>query len=300
MKKLGNAIQINSIKRLAYTDGPEKGLEILSVSNGVLDFEILPDFCLDLGQLRHKGANISFISKNGFVARRAPYMKKFCGGMLYTCGLDSIGQREGFEVHGSIHGTPARISEIFCDDNKIRVTGTMTDSALFGKNIKLTRTIETQFSSGAVDICDEVQNAGFADEDYCLLYHINIGFPMLDAGANIYADAISSRGRTKFAQENIKDCFNISEPVDAEEQVFYHVLKSGRVTVENPIIKKRFSLTYNAAALPHFVEWKSMIAGDYALGLEPSTSLFDDEFKYSQIKAGETKTYKLRLEVGDI
>jgi len=301
MRKLGNVTQLNSVKRLAYTDGAEKGLEILQISNGALDFEILLDKCMDLGQLRHKGTNISFVSKNGFVCRPAPYQKKFCGGMLYTCGLDGIGQRAGFDVHGSIHGTPAKILEIFCDCEKIRIVGTMTDSALFGQHLKLTRTIETAHASGAVEITDKIRNAGFASQKICLLYHINIGYPMPDLGAKICAVPLSSRGRTAFAQENLADCFNIGAPVDGgEEQVFYHTLKEGVVSLENAAVKKRFTVAYDPAALPHLIEWKSMVSGDYALGIEPSTTLLDDEFAYSAIEAGETKTFKLRLEASDI
>ena len=54
--------------------------------------------------------------------------------MLYTCGLDSLGRREGYEMHGTFHNIPAKIVCAKCDEQGIEVQAIIRDTALFGKN----------------------------------------------------------------------------------------------------------------------------------------------------------------------
>jgi hypothetical protein len=49
--------------------------------------------------------------------------------------------------------------------------------------------------------------------------------------------------------------------------------------------------------LPNFVLWKSMVSGDYALGLEPCTSQLGDKCVYRDIEVGESKKFRLALTV---
>lgn len=294
-----NTEQLNSIRHLEYKDGAAKGLEVFEVNNGVLNFEVLVSKCLDISRLFFKGTNISFLSKNGLVAAtNVPYNKRFPGGLLFTCGLDSIGARESFPVHGSIHDITASNVNYTVNENGVKITGEMRDSALFGKNLILIRTISTNYKSRKIEILDEVKNNGFRDEDFCLLYHINFGFPLLDNKTEIVADFLSSRGRDNFAKENLKDCKKMTGPIDNEqEQVFFHTQKEGKVKVQNKEQNLSVTIEYDNILMPHLIEWKSMVSGDYALGIEPSTSLFDDEFSYSKVPAGDSIKFKLSLEI---
>ena len=51
---------------------------------------------------------------------------------------------------------------------------------------------------------------------------------------------------------------------------------------------------------PHFLAWKSMASGDYAVGLEPCTTKLDELFAYSTIKAGETIEFSVDLTVEEL
>ena len=70
--------------------------------------------------------------------------------------------------------------------------------------------------------------------------------------------------------------------------------------VVSPKCGKAFTLTYSGDTFPHFIEWKSMRCGDYALGLEPCTSLLDDKFAYSRIGRGERKFFRIRMTVDQL
>ena len=121
---------------------------------------------------------------------------------------------------------------------------------------------------------------------------------MLDEGAKLSAELLSSEPRTPWAKENADTMLEMSAPSPRMEECcyFWH-LRTPRVTLYNPKNKKRFSLTYSGDTLPEFVEWKSMASGDYALGLEPSTTKLDDGFIYRTIESGESIRFYVKLTV---
>ena len=221
--------------------------------------------------------------------------------MLYTCGLDSVGGREGFELHGSLHNTQAEIHRVECDENGITVEATVKCTALFGKNLVLKRKITSEIGSPSINLEDTLVNEGYAAEDYCVLYHVNVGYPMLDEGGRIVADMESATPRNDWAKQKMGEMLDITEPLPGQEETCYFIKhKKPSVAYVNEKIGKQFSLEYSGDTLPCFVEWKSMASGDYALGLEPATTELDDNFKYNSLPAGESVRFSLKLSVNKI
>ena len=296
--RISNQRQVASLTRYTVTEGREKGLEIIDCNNGNLRFLLNVSKACDMMQLYHKGQNMSFVSKNGFTKRETPFMNRFEGGMIYTCGLDSVGGREGFEVHGSLHNIPAEILRAECGERGIVVEALVRDTELFGKNLTFKRRISSAVGGDSVTVEDILITDGFRDEDYCLLYHINVGYPMLDDGAKVVADVAECIPRTPRSAEHADTAFAMGEPVVGEEETCYFVkLQKPEVTLVNEKVGKKFTVSYSADTLPHFVQWRSMAAGDYALGLEPATTELDDRFCYRTVKAGEQVGFSLRLSV---
>ena len=90
----------------------------------------------------------------------------------------------------------------------------------------------------------------------------------------------------------------MEEPVDnAAEQVFYHTLKEGKLKIINQRINKTLTISYDDKVLPYLAEWKSLLSGDYAMGIEPSTSKMGKDFKYSVLKAQESVEIKIELNI---
>lgn len=94
--QINNQLQVGYIRRYTLTEGKENGLKVIELDNGILRVLLNESKGLDIMQAWHKGVNMSFVSKNGFTSREIPFLNRFEGGMLYTCGLDSMGNREGF------------------------------------------------------------------------------------------------------------------------------------------------------------------------------------------------------------
>ena len=148
---------------------------------------------------------------------------------------------------------------------------------------------------------DTIVNEGYNDEEYCLLYHINVGYPMLDEGARIVADVNKCTTTTEWAKENISRAFLMEETVpNMEETCYYLTLNNAEISLVNEKIGKRFVLSYSADTLPYFLEWKSRASGDYALGLEPCTTKLDNSFSYKIIKFEESIQFQLKLEISKI
>ena len=295
---VSNFAQIASIRRYELTEGKERGLRVIDCDNGRLRFLLNECKALDMMQLFDRGVNVSFISKNGFTAREIPFSKRFEGGMLYTVGLDSAGAREGFPLHGTFHNIPAKVIEAVCDENGIRVVAEIEDTELFGKNLVMRRVVTSALGSDSVAISDTLENRGTRAENYCLLYHVNIGYPLLDDGVKILLDADGIIPRTPWAAQNVASFQQMSAPVAGQEEMCYFLkCKTPRVTLKNQKLSKNFTLEWSGETLPEFIEWKSMATGDYALGLEPSTTMLDERFSYAHLKGGECVGFSLKLSV---
>ena len=297
-KKVCNLMQLASLRRYVLTDGAERGIEVIDCDTGKIRFLLNVSKALDIMQLYHEGQNVSFISRNGFTAREIPFEKRFEGGMLYTVGIDWAGEKAGCDLHGTFHNIPARVISAVCDENGIEVRAEIRDTALFGKNLVMRRTIRADIGGETVSLHDELSNENYRDEEYCLLYHVNVGYPMLDACSTVEADIKYAEPRTKWAAENKETMFVMQEPEDNREETCYCLhLNTPCVKVKNPAIGKTLSLRYSLDTLPQFVEWKSMASGDYVLGIEPTTTMLDEAFHTTTLPAGETVKFDVSVTV---
>ena len=296
--RISNFAQVASLRRYTMTEGRAKGLEVLDCDNGKIRFLLNVSKALDMMQLYHEGQNMSFLSKNAFDGREIDFLRRFEGGMLYTCGLDSVGGREGFELHGNLHNIPAELVRAECNEDGIIAEAIIHDSALFGKNLVLRRKVTSKIGSTTVTVEDTLENAGFAPENYCVLYHVNVGYPMLDEGARIQVEEESCTPRAPFAEERMALRHEMTDSVVGEDETCYFLkLKKPEISLVNERIGKKFTVSYSKDTLPCFVEWKSMASGDYALGLEPCSTELDDRFAYKTIGAGEKITFSVSLSV---
>ena len=295
--KVNCAAQLCSVRRVRFEGGRADGERAILVENGVLSFTVLESRAMDLYDFRYRGENIAFLSKNGLCSYEGDFDGVFPGGMLYTCGLDTVGGR-ALPVHGKLHNVPAQLEHISCDGEHIVLEGSVRQSGLFGENLVLRRTFRTEYGSGKVTVENEIVNEGAKETEYCLLFHMNLGYPFLGEGVFIEAPLSSTQPRTAWAADHARDCLRIGAPTEGEEQVFFHTVENGNIRVVNPQKGLAVQFAYDSSMLPYFIEWKSMVAGTYALGIEPSTTTLDGGFCKKSIAAGERHRYDLSIVVG--
>ena len=296
--RISNYMQVASLRRYHLMGGSQDGLEVIDCDNGKLRFLINVSKACDVMQVYHEGQNVSFISKNGFTKREIAFLNRFEGGMVYTCGLDNAGRREGYEMHGTFHNTPAEILRAECNEGGIVIEALIRNSALFGQNLVMKRRITSAIGGDHLVLEDTLCNEGYSDAEYGLLYHVNVGYPMLDEGARILIDAADCYACTPFATDTADARYAISDAIPEEPECCYYLtVNAPKATLENPRIGKAFTLSYSGDTLPCFLEWKSMASGDYALGLEPCTTRIGKSFTPKKLAPGASVVFRLDLSV---
>ena len=313
-KYAGNLETLFGVKDYTYNDGPARGMRAFDVNNGRgLEMTLLADRGLDIPFLRYKGANMGFGAKVGV---RAPqfytenggrgFLKQFDAGMLTTCGLTYAGAActdNGRELglHGPYSNTPA--ANVACetvfegDEAVIRLRGEVREACVFEENMVLTREVRIHTEKSVFKVIDRVENQGFAPSPMMLIYHINFGYPMLDEGARIYVNSGHVEPRDDFARQGLPIHDRMEAPeIGREEQCYFHTGFPGQgfAMLHNEKLGLAAALRFDAKALPLLCEWKCMRAGDYALGLEPTTSGV-----LSRVEARENGTL-ITLEPGQV
>jgi len=285
MQKLGNMDQIAGIRETELSRGPGKGLALVEVYNAAgLRFSLLPDRCLDIYDFSYKGLNLSFHAKNGLRTGRDPaedeFFHQWTGGMLTTCGLANVGGAcvdDGVHpIHGRVGSTPARhvsVSEGWQgDDYILSVSGEVFETRLYGRVLSLRRTISIGLFDKAITIEDTISNENAADEALMLLYHINFGYPLLDARGTVVCSHDNVRPYGDNAKEHARMCAPGAEP---PHQLFVLTTRAGhaRAAVVNAELSLAGFVAYNTENLPYLCEWKHMAAHDYVVALEPCNCL---------------------------
>lgn len=277
--------QLYTLRRVELTEGKAKGTGVIEVCTaGGLQADILPDTGLDIGQVRFRGTNMTFFSKNGYDSPAAimPYETEFLhtfpGGLLYTCGLRSTGpaNRDGEEwhpLHGRFHGLQAEQVSTDVEDDIIVIQGTLRETALFGACLELKRTIRIPVFGAEITVSDAITNLTPRDEEYMLLYHCNYGYPLISEKARVLLpENRITTPRTAFARTGMDKACSFDPPVPGEEErVFFHERMEHIAGVENHALGVRVRMTWSDS-LPILAHWRSMASGDYVLGLEPTNS----------------------------
>src|SRR5205807_9729488 len=155
--------------------------------------------------------------------------------------------------------------------------GEVRQAAIFGEHLRLRRRIETDLGSNAIRLIDTVTNHGFDQTPHMLLYHINLGWPLVDADARLVAPIARTRFSTESVQRQRVSYQRFPEPQTGfVEQVYTHDLvasEDGRLTaaVINERLQMGVQVEWSADEFPYFFEWLHLREGAYAVGLEPST-----------------------------
>jgi hypothetical protein len=293
-KRVGAISQLGGITCFEYRDGKARGVTALRVRTAAgLEFSVLPEKGLDIFEAAYLGRSLAWHSPAGVVhpayydSRNVQWLKTFAGGMVTTCGSITAGppsedQGEECGLHGAVSNTPAEhvnwFEEWKGDELLLTVSGKVKESSVFGPNLVTHRTIQTSLDARSFCLSDRVENDGSVDAPLMRIYHCNFGFPLLTDRSRIYCPSRQVTGRTEFAAQQAKSWRNFEAPQRGiEERVYLHGMEADhngdvRVVLVGDDTVRDFAveLTYKAATLPHFVEWKMTGEGHFVLGLEPA------------------------------
>ena len=253
---------------------------------GGIDVELLPDRGLDVGAAWYRGTPLSWTSPVGRGTpldspRGGDWVDRFRGGLVTTCGTDSIGpataQAGMHGRHSHLPATDVRTERHRDGDaTVVRVSGTVEDVTMFGRRVVVHRTVETRTDTPLLVLRDVVENTGFEAVPLPLLYHVNLGAPLVVPGSRVRSGAQQVSPREPV--EHVPDASLLPEPGDGlAEAVFEHrglPIADGlaRVVVTSPAWEVAAVLSWSSATLPRLYEWVWPTRRGWALAVEPSTA----------------------------
>lgn len=340
LKHVGDISQIAEAKSYEFSDGMRKGVDAVDFRTGSgFNFTVLPRRGMDVSYAEYNGIPLSYRSCTGDVAPEffepegLGWLRGFCGGLLTTCGLTYLGEpcKDGDEELG-LHGRASYIpAKNICVDSKwegntyvMWVQGKIHEASFFGANICLTRRISAKLGGTKLRIEDIVENLGHEPIPHMFLYHINVGFPVLDENAEFISTSVNVLPRDEDAKKGVEKCMQDSRhwrlhyskfqpPTPGfREQVFYHDMKADADNhVYVAVVNRSFNngqgigvyLRYHKTQFPKFIQWKMNGEGAYVVGMEPANCYVEGRAKersqgtLQYIEAGGRRHYESEISV---
>ena len=238
---IGHSSQLYGIEEHRLVGGKGDGMRLYEVHNGKgLDLTVSPDRNGDITRLRYRGINMSYMSPCGYVApeyydnKGTNWLSSFTAGFLTTCGLNGVGtpcvdNGEDIPLHGSIANTPCEKAYYFeesADDSDavyLVIKTETCDETIFGRKLRLARQIKVSTEENTFTIVDTITNTGDRREPYEILYHMNMGYPLLDEDSKVSISAKEIIPRDDHAAQDIENCLKMEKPQELyQEKCYYH------------------------------------------------------------------------------
>lgn len=313
---IGHDSQVYGIEEHRLVGGKGDGMRLLEINNGKgVELTVVLDRCADISRLRYKGVNLSYFSPCGYVAPAyydaagANWLKSFTAGYLTTCGLQAVGspctdEGEELPLHGSIANIPAEQVYWLEEEGDLVVYATIRDEGIFAPKLRMSREIRVSLRSNEFSIQDTIENTGDTKQPFEILYHMNMGYPMLDEDSILEIPSAEVLPRDEHAAEDIGNWMHMMKPeAGYVERCYYHKFpdRNGKAGIYQPKLGKGLEITFDAEELDGFVEWKMMGVRDYVLGLECGNCYPDGRDVMRQtgmlkfLEPGEKKAYQVKV-----
>lgn len=282
--------------------GRSAGVQLVTLSNGTFGVCVIPTRGMGVLNARCGEVTIGWSSPV-----RTPVHPQFANlsarnglgwldgfnELLCRCGLASNGPpgidegarspiESGLTLHGCIANTPTHRVEVGFDEDhgRLWICGECREATLFGPQLTLRSTVSVPLDGLQFDVEDTVTNDASTPAELELLYHINIGPPVLEAGAKLVTAYREMSPRDARAAEDVSAFADYLGPTPGyAEQVYYFdplADDAGRsaALLHNQAGNLGVSVHFNREQLPCFAQWKCTQpeADGYVTGLEPGTN----------------------------
>ncbi|WP_319511998.1 aldose 1-epimerase family protein [uncultured Draconibacterium sp.] len=328
LKYIGNINQLWGVRPYELSDGWARKMRAFDVNAGCgLLYTVLPDRGMDISLASFKGNNLVYLTCNGetsptyYEPEGIGWLHTFSGGLLTTCGLTHLGppsldDGENLGLHGRYSTIPARqvadCSSWVGDEYHIKLRGIIEEGRLFGNKLRLEREILSVVGQNSIEITDTITNFGNKPSPYTILYHMNLGYPLLSEKSELEIKPLDTSPRDESALSGLNDFRQFIEPQENyNEQVFFHKMKGNQdgftqASLLNIELGIRLNIIFNVNQLPFLTEWKMMGYGEYVLGLEPcnvfvkSRKLLREEGELPYLKPQEFVTNKVVISIEEL
>ena len=310
-----------------FWGGAADQVEVIEVDTGAIRVMILPTRGMSIWRMEASGIRFGWQSPVSgpvhpaqvpvFDSSGIGWLEGF-DELLVRCGLESNGAPEHdsqgnliHPLHGRIGNLPADSLAIEYDEasGRLEVIGEILESRLFIKRLRLRSRIRFQAGSAEVAVLDDVTNELSSPTSIQLLYHINVGAPVLGEGATLEApiESLAPKDALSASEMETWNQFGALEEGYAE-RVYFARLRADESSATTAMLKsadgeKGLGITFNTNSLPRFILWKNTAAESdgYVTGLEPATnypntrSFEEKQGRTVEIASGATASFRVKL-----
>ncbi len=294
------------------------GSRIIDAYNGSgLTFTLLPDRGLDIWSAHYNGIPLTWLSPG------SPYppdeglswLRSFNGGLLTTCGLMHVGPPETDAQTGEARDLHGRFTRLRAQDlhisrdgyDSIHLSCKLYEQRLHGEQLEVTRWYSLDLGQPTIRLADVVTNLGDEPLPLMVLYHINVGYPLVAPGARLWVPAEGTYARDEVARAGLNRwyAYEAAEPRYAE-QVFFHHVKHGRDGLAETVLLNNdfgFSIGWNAVAMPYLTQWKNTRQGTYINGIEPGNCIPEGQNgarqsgRLDMLQPGQSRAFNCQMTV---
>ncbi len=316
------------LQRFVLLDGMRQGVELLVIDTEGVRVAICPTRGMSIWKAYIGGVDLGWNSPvegpihPSFVPVDEPRGIGWLDGfdeLFVRCGLRSFGApdydgsgRVQWPVHGRIGNLPAQNLQLFVDTQHsiLHVQAEVCETRFLQYNLKLNVHYMFIFGEPAIGVNDTVTNIGGTPTSMQLLYHINVGTPVLGRGAKMHIGAKRVVARDARAVEDLQTWDEYLGPTSGyAEQVYFSESVPcsdgwAKAMLSSADQSRGFAVHYMPSTLPYFSQWKNTVAeaDGYVTGLEPATGFPNTRtFEESQgrtvpLAAGESRKFMMRLE----
>lgn len=311
--------QFVDFRQAVLTDG-QRVIEAYNAAG--LSYTVLPDRGLDIWTAHYRGVPLTWIAQGSpFLPGQFPnWLREFNGGLLTTCGLTHAGPPSanpitdgGRDLHGLY--TRLRAYEVAvtggwqAESYVTELSGTVSENKLFSEQLRLERVYRLAHDQPVIEWADRVINRGDTPAPLMVLYHINLGYPLIRAGTRLATAHEAVYSRDAEARTGYQRWPEYDAPVAryAEQVYFHHVKTIGQGWTTAALLQDTFGMKfeYDAAALPYLTQWKNVRQGIYVCGVEPGNCLPEGQVAAQEkgrlvmLQPGEERRFAVRLTVLD-
>ncbi len=315
------------VAKKTLSGGRSEGMELIEIDNGRLKLALLPQRGMGIWKAWLDGTEFGWKSPvcgpvhPALVPISDPSGLGWLEGfdeLLCRCGLSSNGAPDfdargmlRYPLHGRIANLPAETVDITHDaaTGAVSVTGVVRETRFHFQNLRLRSTLSLRPGEAMFHIHDEITNLSARPATVQLMYHYNLGTPLLGPGASVVAPVNTVVPRNERAAEGIAHWQSYDEPsATYTEQVYFadlHADEKGQTLalLKNAAGDLGASVRFNTNQLPYLVVWKNTVdhRDGYVTGIEPSTNFpnphtFEAEKgRVVHLAAGESVKFDLQF-----
>tara|TARA_R110002049_G_scaffold4601_4_gene31894 strand:+ start:135266 stop:136600 length:1335 start_codon:yes stop_codon:yes gene_type:complete len=238
--------------------------------------------------------------------------------LVVRCGLESNGAPEHdengqlvFPLHGRIGNLPASSLSIEINEasGRVEVIGEVIEARLFFKRLRMRSRVRMNAGSAAIELLDDVTNDLSTTTTIQMLYHVNVGAPVLGDGATLEAPILELAPKDSLAAGEMDQWNQFGAPESGyAERVYFARLQSDDANETTAMLRSAdgtngLGVRFNTNGLPRFILWKNTGAESdgYVTGLEPATnypngrSYEEKEGRVVEVPSGETVSFRVSL-----